>query len=52
MEYDEEKFPEPPELKTYGAPPLLIQLKYMLILFTIAFAIAFIFAIIFRLKNG
>jgi hypothetical protein len=52
MEYDEEKYPEPPELKEMGAPPLKIQLKYMLILFAIAFLIALIFAIIFRLTDG
>lgn len=52
MEYDEEKFPEPPELKKMGVPPLLIQLKYMLIMFATAFIIALIFVIIFRLKDG
>lgn len=52
MEYDEEKFPEPPELKKMGAPPLLIQLKYMLILFATAFFVALTFAIIFRLQDG
>ncbi|HUZ61897.1 MAG TPA: hypothetical protein VMU83_24175 [Hanamia sp.] len=52
MEYDEEKFPEPPELKEMGAPPLLIQIKYMAMLFTVAFIVALIFAIIFRLKDG
>jgi hypothetical protein len=52
MDYDEEKFPEPPELKKMGAPPLLIQVKYMLLLFSTAFIVAFIFSIIFRLKDG
>ncbi|HET7117629.1 MAG TPA: hypothetical protein VFI29_14135 [Hanamia sp.] len=52
MEYDEAKYPEPPELKRMGAPPLLIQLRYMLMLFTAAFIIALVFAIIFRLTDG
>lgn len=52
MEYDEEKFPEPPELKEMGAPPLLIQLKYMFFMFATAFTIALIFVIVFRLKDG
>lgn len=52
MEYDEEKYPEPPELRQAGVPPLKIQLKYMLILFVTAFIIAFTFAIIFKLENG
>ena len=52
MEYDEEKFPEPPELREMGAPPLMIQLRYMLILFATSFFIALIMAIIFRLKDG
>lgn len=52
MEYDEQKFPEPPELRKQGVPPLKIQLKYMVILFAIAFFIALTFSIIFRLKDG
>jgi len=52
MEYEEDKFIEPPELKAMGAPPLMIQLRYMLILFTAAFVISLIFAIIFRLIDG
>lgn len=51
MEYDEIKFPEPPELKKMHVPPLLIQLKYMLIMFATAFAIALTFAIIFKLTD-
>lgn len=50
--YDEIKFPEPPELRKEGVPPLKIQIKYMLIMFVTAFLIAFTFAIIFKLKNG
>ena len=50
MEFDEDKYPEPPELREMGAPPLLIQLRYMLMLFASAFIIALIFAIIFRLE--
>lgn len=52
MEYDEEKYPEPPELKEIGAPPLLFQLKYMLMLFASAFIVALTFAIIFKLTDG
>ena len=51
MEYDEDKYPEPPELKELHVPPLLIQLKYMLIMFTTAFVIALTFAIIFKLSD-
>lgn len=50
MEYDEEKYPEPPELKEMGALPLLIQLRYMLMLFGSAFIIALTFAIIFKIE--
>ena len=52
MEYDEEKFPEPPELRKMGVPPLKIQVKYMAMLFAVAFIVALTFAIIFRLKGG
>ncbi len=45
--YDEIRFPEPPELRDAGAPPLKIQLKYMFILFLSSFLIALSFAIIF-----
>lgn len=50
--YDEVRFPEPPELRSAGVPPLKIQLKYMLIMFVAAFLIAFAFAIIFKVENG
>lgn len=51
MEYDEAKYPEPPELKKMHVPPLLIQLRYMLIMFVTAFLIALTFAIIFKLTD-
>ena len=50
--YDETKFPEPPELREMGSPPLKIQLLYMFLMFFTAFIIAFTFAIIFKLKDG
>ena len=50
--YDEIRFPEPPELRDAGAPPLKIQLKYMFIMFVTAFLIALVFAIIFKVENG
>ncbi|MEO9023308.1 MAG: hypothetical protein ABI237_18685 [Ginsengibacter sp.] len=50
--YDEERYPEPPELRKAGAPPLKIQLRLMLIMFGTAFIIALTFAIIFRLTDG
>ena len=52
MEYDDEKFPEAPELKKMHVPPLKIQLKYMVMLFAVAFVIALAFSIYFRLTDG
>lgn len=52
MEYNDEKFPEPPELKKMHIPPLKIQIKYMAMLFVVAFVIALAFSIYFRLKDG
>ncbi len=51
MEYDDQKYPEPLELRKMHVPPLLIQLRYMLIMFVTAFFIALTFAIIFKLTD-
>ena len=47
MELDEDKYPEPPELKKQGVTPLKKQMKFITILVAIAFVIVLIFAIIF-----
>ena len=52
MEYDDEKYPEPPELRKQGVPPLKKQMKGFAIGLLIAFIIVVTFAIIFRLKDG
>lgn len=52
MEYDEKKFPEPPELKKMGVPPLKIQMRNFALGILVAFIIIAAFAIIFRLKDG
>ncbi|HSV11342.1 MAG TPA: hypothetical protein VLI68_11255 [Hanamia sp.] len=51
MEYDEEKFPEPPELKKQGIPPLKKQIKLVVILIAIAFVIVLIFALAFYFND-
>jgi cell division protein FtsL len=52
MQSEEEKFPEPPELRKRGIPPLKKELKFILIAFAVAFIIVLIFSIIFKTKNG
>ncbi len=47
MELDEEKFPEPPELRKQGIPPLKKQIRLVVILIAIAFVIVLIFALAF-----
>jgi len=47
MEFDEEKFPEPPELKKQGIPPLKKQMKFVYVAIAVAFIIVLIFAIAF-----
>lgn len=47
MENDEQKFPEPPELKKQGMPPLKKQIRLVVILIAIAFIIVLIFALAF-----
>lgn len=52
MENDQEKYPEPPELRRAGIPPLLKIIKTIVIVIAIAFVIVMTFAIVFRLNNG
>lgn len=48
---DEEKFPEPPELRKQGIPPLKKQIKLVVILIAIAFIIVLIFALAFYFRD-
>lgn len=52
MEYDEQKYPEPPELRRAGIPPLLKIIKTIVFVIAIAFVIVMTFAIVFRLNYG
>ncbi|MGN6532326.1 MAG: hypothetical protein ACTHK0_11305 [Ginsengibacter sp.] len=47
MEPDDEKFPEPPELRKQGIPPLKKQIRLVVILIAIAFVIVLICALAF-----
>ncbi len=51
MEVDQDKYPEPPELKKQGIPPLKKIVKYLFIGIAVAFIIVLIFSIVFKLKN-
>jgi hypothetical protein len=51
MENDEEKYPEPPELKEQHIPPLKKVIRYIVIAIAVAFVIVLIFAIIFWWRN-
>ena len=46
-EDDDENFPEPPELRKQGIPPLKKQVRLVVILIAIAFIIVLIFALAF-----
>jgi hypothetical protein len=52
MKKNNEQFPEPPELRLQGVPPLIKELRFILIAFGVAFIIALIFMLIFKFKNG
>lgn len=52
MEYDQEKYPEPPELRSAGIPPLLKIIKTIVVVIAIAFVIVMAFAVAFRLNYG
>lgn len=52
MELDEQKFPEPPELKKQGIPPLKKQIKFVYVAIAVAFIIVLIFAIAFWLHDN
>ena len=47
MKDDEENFPEPPELRKQGIPPLKKQVRLVVILIAIAFVIVLVFALAF-----
>ena len=47
MKDDEENFPEPPELRKQGIPPLKKQVRLVVILIAIAFVVVLIFALAF-----
>jgi hypothetical protein len=52
MESNEEKYPEPPELRKQGMPPLKKQMKFVTIAVAVAFVIILIFAIAFWLHDN
>lgn len=52
MESDEEKYPEPPELRKQGMPPLKKQIKWVTIAIAVAFIIILIFSIAFWLHDN
>ena len=51
MTDNENKYPEPPELRKQGIPPLKKIVKYLFIGIAVAFIIVLIFSIIFKLRN-
>lgn len=51
MDNDEEKYPEPPELRKQNIPPLKKVIRYLFIGIAVAFVIVLIFSIIFWLRN-
>ncbi|MEO5908260.1 MAG: hypothetical protein ABIR50_03640 [Ginsengibacter sp.] len=51
MESNEEEYPEPPELRKKGMPPLKKQIKFVTIAIAVAFIIVMIFALAFWLHN-
>jgi hypothetical protein len=51
MESNEDKYPEPPELRKKGMPPLKKEMKFVTIAIAVAFIIVLIFAIAFWLHN-
>jgi len=51
MKEKEDKYPEPPELKKQGIPPLKKLLKIFVIGLIVTFIIVLIFSIIFKLRN-
>jgi hypothetical protein len=52
MKNNLEKYPEPPELRRSGVPPLMKIIKIISIAVAIAFVIVLLFSIFFKLKNG
>lgn len=52
MKDDNEKYPEPPELRKAGIPPLLKIIKTIVIVIAIAFLIIVTFSIAFKLSDG
>ena len=51
MESNEEEYPEPPELREKGMPPLKKEMKFVTSAIAVAFIIILIFAIAFWLHN-
>jgi hypothetical protein len=52
MKNNLEKYPEPPELRKAGVPPLMKIVKIISIVVAIAFVIVLLFSIFFKLRNG
>ena len=51
MENDESKYPEPPELRKQGIPPLKKVIKYVMVIIAVAFVIVLIFSLFFKAKT-
>jgi hypothetical protein len=51
MDQNEDKFPEPPELKKQGIPPLKKVIIFISIAVAIAFIIILIFSLIFKFNS-
>lgn len=51
MENKEDEYPEPPELKKQGIPPLKKVIKYLFIGIAVAFIVVLIFSIIFKSRS-
>lgn len=48
---EEDKYPEPPELKAQHVPPLMKIVKYLFIAIAVAFVVVLVFSISFWLRN-
>lgn len=52
MKDKETEYPEPPELRKQGIPPLKKILKYFVISLVVAFVVVLIFSLIFKFRSG
>lgn len=52
MKKNNDRYPEPPELRAMGEPPLLKELHFILFAFATLFIIGVVFMLIFKLQNG